>query len=299
MTYRSRIITLAVLLILLTGAAAPAQNVTLPPLTDPPGGAAIPGKFVWADLFSADVAAARDFYRQLFGWQWQSVDGDAYSIAVSDERPVAGLVSRPQQSGETARARWIYYASVGDVAAAATAVEAAGGRTLIGPQTMPERGDYAIFADPYGALFGVMHSSSGDPEDFREPPGRWIWIQLLTADVEHAAEFYSRLLGYEVYDYEDDADRVSDRILASDGYARAGINRLRDQANFRTAWTAFIRVNDIEQSVARARALGGDIVLAPAADLLDGKVAIIRDPLGAALGLLEWQYPEDSAEKQP
>ena len=297
MTHRSRIIILTALLFLVTGVAAQTENVTLPPLTDPPSDIAIPGKFVWADLFSADVTTARDFYGQLFGWQWQSVDGDVYSIAVSDGRPVAGLVSRPQRSGETTRGRWIYYASVPDVTATAAAVEAAGGHTLIGPQTKAERGDYAIFADPHGALFGVMHSSSGDPQDYREPHGRWIWLQLLTAEVEAAAEFYSRLLGYEIYDYEDDTDRVSDRILASDGYARAAITRLSGKSDFRAAWTAFIRVADIDQSVAQARALGGEIVLPPAAERLDGKVAIIKDPLGAALGLLEWQYPQDSEEE--
>lgn len=296
MLNRFRFITFATLLILATAASAQTEPVRLPPLTDPASEIAIPGKFVWADLFSADVAAARDFYQQLFDWQWQSVDGDVYSIAFSDGRPVAGLVARPQQSGETARARWIYYASVPDVAATAAAVETAGGRTLIDPQTMPERGDYAIFADPQGALFGVIHSSSGDPPDFREPLNRWIWIQLLTADVERAAEFYSDLLGYQVYAYKNDIDRIADRILASDGYARAAMSQLRYEADFRPAWTAFIRVGDIGQSIERALALGGEVVLPPTTERLDGKVAIISDPLGAALGLLEWHYPK---EEQP
>ncbi|MCB1804231.1 MAG: VOC family protein [Candidatus Competibacteraceae bacterium] len=296
MIYRFRIITFAALLILATAATAQTEPVRLPPLTDPPSEIAIPGKFVWADLFSADVVAARDFYQQLFGWQWQSVDGDVYSIAFSEGRPVAGLVSRSQQSGETTRARWIYYASVPDVAATAAAVVTAGGRTLIDPQSMPDRGDYAIFADPQGALFGVIHSSSGDPPDYREPPNRWIWIQLLTTDVERAVDFYSNLLGYQVYAYKNDIDRISDRILASGGYARAAMTLLRYEADFTPAWTAFIRVDDIGQSIARALALGGEVVLPPTTERLDGKVAIISDPLGAALGLLEWQYPE---EEQP
>ena len=47
----------------------------------------------------------------------------------------------------------------------------AGGRVLAPPQKMPKRGEQAVFADPEGALFGVVKSSSGDPEDFLAEPG--------------------------------------------------------------------------------------------------------------------------------
>jgi hypothetical protein len=36
---------------------------------------------------------------------------------------------------------------------------------------MDERGEQAVFADAEGAVFGVIKSSSGDPEDFLAEPG--------------------------------------------------------------------------------------------------------------------------------
>ena len=70
-----------------------------------------------------------------------------------------------------AKPRWFGYISVANVERAKRAVTKAGGRVLAAPQKMPKRGEQAVFADPEGALFGVIKSSSGDPEDFLAEPG--------------------------------------------------------------------------------------------------------------------------------
>jgi hypothetical protein len=46
-----------------------------------------------------------------------------------------------------------------------------GGRPRAGPATyLSKRGQTAIFADPEGAIFGVMKSASGDPPDYLAEP---------------------------------------------------------------------------------------------------------------------------------
>src|SRR6185369_13730929 len=95
----------------------------------------------------------------------------------------------------------------------------AGGRVLAAPQKLPKRGEQAIFADPEGALFGVVRSSSGDPPDFMAEPGDWIWVQLLSRDSRKAADFYRAVGGYEIV--ENNAGKgASDFVLTSEGYAR-------------------------------------------------------------------------------
>src|SRR5580765_8497591 len=61
-----------------------AEPPTLPPLTTVSGSPRLPGKFVWADLVTDDVAAAQKFYGGLFGWTFQ--DAGEYVIAANDER---------------------------------------------------------------------------------------------------------------------------------------------------------------------------------------------------------------------
>src|SRR5262245_43127939 len=45
----------------------------LPPLTTVSGSPRLPGKFVWADLVTDDVAAARKFYGHVFNWTFRDL----------------------------------------------------------------------------------------------------------------------------------------------------------------------------------------------------------------------------------
>jgi predicted enzyme related to lactoylglutathione lyase len=264
-------------------AAAP----ELPRLTTVSGNPRLPGKFVWADLVTDDVPAARSFYAHLFGWGFRDLGG--YVIAANDERPLCGMFQRPRPAGrEDAKPRWMGYISVSNVEQAQKAVTKAGGRVLAAPQKFPKRGEQAIFADPEGALFGVIKSSSGDPEDFLAEPGDWIWMQLMSRDGRKAAEFYRSLAGYEIVE-NTQSNRLSDLILTSKGYARATVRAIppgHDQ--IRPTWLPFVRVKSVSESVARAKELGGKVLVEPRPEFLEGRVAAIADPTGAAIGLLEW-----------
>ena len=103
----------------------------LPPLTTVSGSPRLPGKFVWADLVTDDVAAARKFYGALFGWTFRDTGG--YLLAANDERPLCGLFQRPRPAGRPeAKPRWFGYISVASVEKAQRTVTAAVGRVLAG-----------------------------------------------------------------------------------------------------------------------------------------------------------------------
>ena len=128
------------------------------------------GKFVWADLVTDDVSAAQKFdLGALFGWSFSNYGG--YVIGKTDDRPVCGIFQRPRPTDQPrARPRWFGYISVANVDKARNAVLKAGGRELAAPKKLPDRGEQAVFADAEGAMFGVVKSSSGDPEDFLADP---------------------------------------------------------------------------------------------------------------------------------
>jgi len=263
-----------------------AAEPLLPPLTTA-SGPRLPGKFVWADLVTDDVPAARKFYAQLFGWKFW--DMGPYTIALNEDRPLCGMFQRPRPKDRAAEPRWFGYISVPNVARAGRTVTKAGGRVLAAPKTMPKRGEQAVFADPEGALFGVIKSSSGDPEDFLAGPGDWIWIQLLSREARKASEFYRNVVGYEILD-NTGTDRLSDYVLVSEGYARATVRTIPG-TNTKTlpTWLPFVRVKDVNDSVAQAKQLGGKVLIEPKPEVFNGKVAVIADPTGAAVGILEWQ----------
>jgi predicted enzyme related to lactoylglutathione lyase len=259
----------------------------LPPLNTVDGSKRLPGKFVWADLVTDDVAAARKFYGRLFGWTFR--DAGNYTIACNDERPLAGMFERAHPADRPeAKPRWFGYISVPNVGRAQSTVTNAGGRVLAPPQKMPKRGEQAVFADPEGAVFGVVKSSSGDLPDFLADPGDWIWIELLSRDARKAGEFYRAVAGYEVV-ANDTSPRPDDYIFVSKGYARAAaLTITRDKPQVQPTWLLFVRVKSISDCVAQVEPLGGKVLLAPDAQLFDGKLAVIADPTGAEVGVMEW-----------
>jgi predicted enzyme related to lactoylglutathione lyase len=264
-----------------------AEPPPLPPVTSVSGSPRLPGKFVWADLVTDDVVGARRFYGDLFNWTFRDLGG--YVVAANEERPLCGIFHRDRPADRPqARPRWFGYVSVSSVEKAKRAVMQAGGRVLAAPRTLPKRGEQAIFADTEGALFGVMKSASGDPPDFMAEPGDWIWVQLLSRDARKASEFYRAVGGYEVIE-NTAGNRLSDYVLASKGYARATVRTIPEsRPQVQPSWLPFVRVKSVRESVALAKRLGGKTLLEPKPELFEGRVAVVADPAGAAIGLLEW-----------
>jgi predicted enzyme related to lactoylglutathione lyase len=274
-------------------AAHAAELPPLPPLTDPPSGEQLPGKFVWSDLFSSDIEANRRFYGQLFGWEWRwiSQPPQPYGMFYLDGIPVAGLAHRAAPEGKARYGRWVNYISVSDAGDAEAAVVESGGQSLMPTRTVDERGDLSIVADPQGAIVGLLRSSSGDPGDFRAEHGEFIWFQLFTRELDPAASFYQDLFGYDIVRKADSPDIVH-YILQTEHHSRAGIGALEKDSETRPTWLGYIRVEDVAATVKRVEELGGEVLLAPSAANLDGDMAIVADPTGSPFGLLRWDYPD-------
>jgi uncharacterized protein len=277
-------------------AASAATPFELPAIGDAASPEHHPGKIIWADLATPDLVTAERFYGSLFGWQFKTIHagGADYSVAMLDGRAVGGLFQRAAPAGEKRQSAWLTFIAVRDVEAANRAAVAHGAKDLAPPKTYAGRGTQAVLTDPQGAVFAVLASASGDAPDYLAQPGEWIWSSLLTGDPARSADFYKNVFGYEVYEAprDDDAEHV---VLASDDYARAGIHTLAP-GHRHPHWLNFIRVTDAAQSAARAVELGGRILVEPHLDRHGGQVAVIADPLGAPVGLLEWTDSDSKTE---
>jgi predicted enzyme related to lactoylglutathione lyase len=110
----------------------------------------------------------------------------------------------------------------------------------------------------------------------------------LSRDAKKAAEFYRGVCGYKVIE-NTSAKRLSDYVLTSDGYARATIRTIppgRDQ--IQPNWLPFVRVKNLAESLGLAKQLGGKVLLEPRVELFENRVAVLSDPTGAAIGVMEW-----------
>ena len=268
-----------------------------PPLNRLPTKQQFPGKFIWADLFTNDPEAAAKFYCDLLGWTADDIHrrDKTYIVLNSGDHPVAGIVARPASA--TPRAGlWIGYISVLDAAASLARVAPAGGTERAPLQPFPIRGKQAIVSDSEGAVVGLLQSTSGDPIDDEPDPGEWNWFQLYARKPAVSAEFYRRTLGYEVH-ADTRPGRSAHLTLSQSGSARAGIAALPESPDARPGWLGVLRVTNIEATVARATALGGKTVLAPRPAALGSRFAVIADPTGAEVGLVQYVDSENPGDR--
>jgi predicted enzyme related to lactoylglutathione lyase len=110
----------------------------------------------WNELASPDLAAAKAFYGRHFGFEFnESMNmgpmGDYCFIDHHGQRLGAVM----QRQDERQPAAWLFYIGVPSIAAAARAIEANGGKVLMGPQEVPTGEWIVIASDPAGAGFGL------------------------------------------------------------------------------------------------------------------------------------------------
>lgn len=276
-----------------------ASRFELPPLVAPANHEHHEGKIVWADLVTPDTETAKTFYGGLFGWTFRDLQAEPkdYTLALLNGVPVAGLVRRSEPLGEGRHPAWLTFLAVKDVEKAMHVALAHGAKQLTPPRNYPRRGRQIVLADPQGAVFAVLQSASGDPPDVLANPGEWIWSALLTADPDTDAAFYQTLFDSEVFDSAADDQGSQHLVLSTDGYARGTCNSFPQNATKRDPhWLAYVRVADIADTVARARQLGGRVLVEPRPEPGGGSSAVVADPAGAAIGLLEWSDSDGEGE---
>lgn len=297
---RLRWVRLLILLRCVSGLPAAEEPAELPAVGEPGENGRRTGKFIWADLFTPEPERAAIFYAALFDWQPSrlSREGHSYIVLRHQGVPTAGIVARPGSGPDARPGRWVGYVAVADLEHALTSVRAAGGRVLAPAREFPRRGTQAIVSDAEGAVIGVMHAAGGDPGDYASEVGDWIWAELFSREPARAAGFYRAAFGYET---RADPQGVAGQwfLLESGSYARAAVAPLPETSSAPASWLRLVRVADVERAVTKAAALGGRVLLPPGLSHLGTRHAIVADPQGAAIGVIEFIPPAEPAGSRP
>jgi len=261
----------------------------LPSITPEPTNERHVGKFVWRDLLTTDLTAAQTFYGELFGWTFSPTGDSRYVLASLDGRPMAGMADISEEA-DVNTSQWVSWISVPNVDDAVAVTVSAGGTVIRDPKDRPDRGRFAIVADPTGALVVLVVPLGGDPIDREADVGDWLWQELWTDDTDAALSYYQQLAGYT----QEKADGGIDQdyfVLETDGEPRAGVT-MTPWDWVSSNWLPYIRVDDAPAYVRRVEGLGGRVLFAPRSDVRQGTTAIIVDPTGAGIALQQWPIPE-------
>jgi predicted enzyme related to lactoylglutathione lyase len=250
------------------------------------------GRFVWYDLLTSDLQAAKAFYTKVVGWGIQEWgEGPSpYSMWTADGVPIGGmerLTPEMQQAG--APPHWMAHVAVDDVDDAARSAEETGARIIEGPTDIPEVGRFAVIADPQGATLSLFRPNGGEmPTDVRKP-GFVGWNELHTTDHDGAWEFYSSLLGWKRVDSVDMGE-IGIYLLFGlrDQPEGEMVGAMFDGAKLNGTppfWLFYFNVDDIDAAVERVKDAGGSIMNGPMEVPGGGRVAQCADPQGGAFAL--------------
>jgi predicted enzyme related to lactoylglutathione lyase len=114
--------------------------------------------------------------------------------------------------------------------------------------------------------------------------GHFYWNELMTRDVEAAKSFYGTTVGWQFDGMPMEGDTY---WVCKDGDQAVGgimdMNR-PDFEGIPPHWFAYLAVDDVDARVERAKAAGAEL-LRPLFDVPGvGRIAILKDPTGAAIG---------------
>ena len=241
-----------------------------------------PGAPCWLDLTCAEPSKVHAFYADLFGWQVaeDAEDGPGFATFTLAGRQIAGLgPGSPDRD-----ASWNIYFNTPDLDATLADVEKFGGRVLVPATELEGRGRGGACVDPTGGVFSVWEAGGHIGSGLADVPGTWCWSELLTADVEVAAQFYAN-----VFDWVIDVDHVDGVDLAVatiDETAIVGLVTPPPEAGIGSVWTVSFAVTDADRVARIAAALGGQVAVPPTDIPGMGRYALIAGPAGEAFSIV-------------
>lgn len=120
-------------------------------------------------------------------------------------------------------------------------------------------------------------------------PGSFCWIELATSDQDAAKQFYGALFGWTWNDFPMGPSGTY-TIWQLQGRDNGGAFTIMGELKDRGVpphWELYIAVADVEESTKQAVDLGAAILKEPFDVMDQGRMSVIRDPIGAVVCL--WQ----------
>ena len=129
------------------------------------------------------------------------------------------------------------------------------------------------------------------------PHGTPIWYELMTADPDAAKSFYDAVVGWTIEAQPAMPGMDYRMIGTSAGDNAGGVMRLTDdmvKGGAKPGWFFYIGVDDVDASVEKVKAAGGDVVMP--AWTIDGigRMAMVRDPQGLPFYVMRGASEGDS-----
>lgn len=256
----------------------------MPDIPAPP----VAGTFMWNELTSADLEAAKKFYSAILGWEYEGVPmgpmGTYWLIRAGGSLAGGAAQLNPEIHGKDTPSHWMPYVAVTKVDDCAAK---AGKSVLYPPMDVPDVGRMTCFADPTGAMLSVMTPSNGvrqgKPAPDKPAHGLFMWNELSTSDMKAAEKFLTSVLGWTCIDMEGAGGAY--KLWQVEGVSIGGMMPLQGPGP--SHWMGYIAVNDVEAANKAVPKNGGKVIVPPMDVPGIGKFIVVQDVAGAYVSLMQ------------
>ena len=117
-----------------------------------------PGSLGWAELQTRDMATARTFYKNVFGWDARDnamAGGGTYSEWLLNGESIGGGIQMGVNFPPNLPSNWLTYFAVADTDTTVKKTQELGGKVIVPPTTIA-RGRFSVLSDPQGGVFTVI-----------------------------------------------------------------------------------------------------------------------------------------------
>lgn len=245
------------------------------------------GTFVWEELITDDLATARDFYGEILGWSLseEPISADAsYTLFHAGEFSVAGGFET-----DSMPAAWFSYIGVDSVDEAAARAVELGAKIVREPMDVMEIGRASLLQDPTGALVSIWEAK-GEEDPVPAPiNGTVCWREVVTEDIERTLEFYREWLGWSAT--KNSFGEFTYYTLSHGEQLVGGAMQMMpgavDSCNQQPRWGIVFNVDDVDDTYETALSNGATSIQAPHDLEGVGRFAGLKDPAGAAFGIMK------------
>jgi predicted enzyme related to lactoylglutathione lyase len=245
------------------------------------------GRFVWYELITTDINAAKDFYREVVGWTTHDASSPnlPYTVFTSGSASVGGLMDLPAEARAMgATPRWMGFVAVASADAATDRIRRLGGAVYV-PPTDSNIGRVSVVADPQTATFGLVEGLKPGPSQAAtavesEQVG---WHELLAGDWHKVFSFYGDTFGWQKA-APDSGPSGTYQLISASGRTFGAMSNKRPIEPV-PYWLNYFRVPDLDAAADRVKRAGGQIMEGPLEVPGDNWIARCRDSQGAAFAL--------------
>jgi predicted enzyme related to lactoylglutathione lyase len=262
----------------------------------------------WVDTWQDDPETAARFYAAVFGWEIQETTppGSArrYFMCRLRGRDVAAIGS-PIPAAAPPSPVWNTYVVVESAGETAAKAREAGGSVLVEPTESMEGGQITFVADPGGAVLGAWEQGRHRGAQVVNEPSAWAMSLLHTRDPDACKAFYGAVFGWEIESFGTGAGDAEIELFRLPGYvggepqqpvprdvvaAMLEMDSHGMPPELPPHWGIDFWIDDADAAAAKARELGGTI-LVPPTDRPAFRQAALGDPAGAAFTVSQLRLP--------